>query len=57
MKSTDSPAQGPSLKELSQAEFERLMALWGESVEIEPGDRDAWLAALEGREPKVGSWP
>jgi len=55
MKSTDSLAEDPSLKELSQAQFERLTALWDESVEMAPGERDAWLAALERCEPKVAA--
>jgi serine/threonine protein kinase len=55
MKPTDSPANGPSLKELSQPQYDRLMALWDESVEMADAERDAWLAALERSEPKVAS--
>ncbi len=44
-----------SLKDLSAAEFSRLSALWDESVEMAPGERDAWLAALERSDPKTAA--
>ncbi len=37
MKAADSPANGPSLKELSRAQYDRLMALWDESLEMAAG--------------------
>ncbi|MGD0505855.1 MAG: protein kinase [Steroidobacteraceae bacterium] len=36
-----------SLKDLSAAEFSRFSQLWDESIELAPGERGAWLAALE----------
>jgi TolB-like protein/Flp pilus assembly protein TadD len=48
----ESSASGMSLKDLSPAEFLRLSALWDESIDMTPGERDAWLAALERSEPK-----
>jgi WD40 repeat protein/serine/threonine protein kinase/TPR repeat protein len=48
-------AAGVSLNELSAAEFLRLSALWDESSEMDPGERDAWLAALERSEPKAAA--
>ena len=50
----ESPASDVSLKDLSPAEFSRLSALLDESIEMAPGKRDAWLAALESREPTTG---
>jgi hypothetical protein len=51
MKPTDSPAaEGPSLKELSPAQYERLNALLDESIGMTAAERDPWLAALENRE-------
>jgi serine/threonine protein kinase len=46
-------APGVSLKNLSAAEYLRVSALWDESIEMEPGERDAWLTALERNEPRV----
>src|ERR1700691_5324347 len=48
-------ASGVSLKDLSAAEFSRLSALWDESIEMAPGERDAWLAALERSDPKAAA--
>src|SRR6202167_4619435 len=48
-------ASGVSLKDLSAAEFSRLSALWDESIEMAPGERDAWLAALESSDPKAAA--
>src|SRR5580658_9071500 len=48
-------ASGVSLKDLSAAEFSRLSTLWDESIEMAPGERDAWLAALESEEPRLGA--
>jgi WD40 repeat protein/serine/threonine protein kinase/TPR repeat protein len=48
-------ASGVSLKDLSAAEFSRLSALFDESIEMAPGERDAWLAALEGSDPKTAA--
>jgi len=48
-------AAGESLKELSAAEFSRLSALWDELIEMAPAERDTWLAALEGSDPKAAS--
>jgi len=46
-------ASGVSLKELSAAEFSRLSALFDESIEMAPAEREAWLTALESREPRL----
>ena len=51
----ESPASGVSLKDLSPAEFSRVSALLDESIEMAPGERDAWLAALERSEPKTAA--
>ena len=51
----DLSASGVSLKELSAAEYSRLSALWDESIEMAPGKRDAWLAALERSDPKAAA--
>ncbi len=51
----ESPASGVSLKDLSPAEFSRVSALLDESIEMAPGDRDAWLTALERSEPKTAA--
>ena len=51
----ESPASDVSLKDLSPAEFSRLSALLDESIEMTPGKRDAWLAALESGEPRLGA--
>jgi WD40 repeat protein/serine/threonine protein kinase len=48
-------ASGMSLKDLSAAEFSRLSALWDESIDMAPGERDAWLAALERSDPKTAA--
>ena len=48
-------ASGVSLKDLSAAEYSRLSALWDESIEMAPGEREAWLAALESGEPRLGA--
>jgi eukaryotic-like serine/threonine-protein kinase len=48
-------ASGLSLRDLSASEFSRLSTLWDESIEMAPAQRDAWLAALESREPRVGA--
>jgi eukaryotic-like serine/threonine-protein kinase len=48
-------APGALLKDLSASEFSRLWALWEESTEMAPAERDAWLAAVESREPRVGA--
>jgi serine/threonine protein kinase len=53
MKPTDSPAEGPSLKELSQAQYARLNVLLDESIGMTAAERDPWLAALENREPAL----
>jgi eukaryotic-like serine/threonine-protein kinase len=44
-----------SLQDLSAAEYSRLSALWDDSIEMAPGEREAWLAALERSEPKVAA--
>ena len=46
---------GVSLKDLSPAEFSRLWALWDESLEMAPEQRDAWLAeaAKRGKFPML----
>jgi WD40 repeat protein/serine/threonine protein kinase len=46
---------GLSLKDLSAPEFSRLSALWDESIEMASAERDAWLVALESREPRLGA--
>ncbi len=51
----ESPASGVSLKDLSPAEFSRVSALLDESIEMAPGDRDAWLTALKRSEPKTAA--
>src|SRR6202142_2109576 len=51
----DFSASGASLKDLSAAEFLRLSALWDESLEMAPGERAAWLAALESSDPKAAA--
>ena len=48
-------ASGVSLKDLSAPEFSRLSALWDESIEMAPGERDAWLTALEVSEPRLAA--
>src|SRR5580693_1572924 len=48
-------ASGVSLKDLSAAEFSRLSTLWDESIEMAPGERDAWLAALERSDPRAAA--
>ena len=48
-------ASGVSLKELGAAEFSRLSALWDESIEMAPAERDTWLGALERSDPKVAA--
>jgi WD40 repeat protein/serine/threonine protein kinase len=48
-------ASGVSLKDLSAPEFSRLSVLLEESIEMAPGVRDAWLAALEIEEPRLGT--
>src|SRR5580698_4662708 len=48
-------ASGLSLKDLSAPEFSRLSALWDESTEMTTAERDAWLVALENREPRLGA--
>ena len=55
MGADESSAPDVSLKDLSAAEFSRLSALWDESIEMAPGERDAWLAALERSEPKAAA--
>jgi len=49
----ESSAPGASLKDLSAAEYSRLSALLDESIKMAPGEREPWLAALEGSDPKV----
>jgi len=51
----ESSAPGVSLNDLSAAEFSRLSALWDESIEMAPAERDTWLGALESREPRVAA--
>jgi serine/threonine protein kinase len=48
-------ASGVSLKDLSAAEFSRLSALWDESIEMAPAERDTWLGALERSDPKAAA--
>ncbi|MGO9514695.1 MAG: protein kinase domain-containing protein [Steroidobacteraceae bacterium] len=48
-------AAGVALKELSASEFSRLSARWDESIDMAPGERDAWLAALERSDPKTAA--
>jgi len=48
-------ASSVSLKELSAAEFSRLSALWDESIDMAPEERNAWLAALERSDPKAAA--
>ena len=48
-------ASGVSLKDLSAAEFSRLSTLWDESIDMAPGERDAWIAALERSDPKTAA--
>ena len=48
-------ASGLSLKDLSASEFSRLSTLLDESIEMTPGERHAWLAALERGEPRLGA--
>ncbi len=55
MKPTDLPAKSPSLKDLSQSQYERLMSLLDESIGMAPGERDPWLAALEHGEPALAA--
>jgi WD40 repeat protein len=55
MKSTDSSAGGPALKELTQAQFERLMALLDDSLEMALAQREPWLAALADDEPALAA--
>lgn len=51
----ESPASKASLKNLSAAEYSRLSTLWDQLIEIAHGDREAWLAAIEGGEPRVAA--
>src|ERR1700689_2234359 len=48
-------AAGVSLKDLSAPEFSRLSALWDESIEMAPAERDVLLGALDRREPRVAA--
>jgi WD40 repeat protein/serine/threonine protein kinase/TPR repeat protein len=48
-------ASDVSLKDLSAAEFSRLSALWDESIELAPAEREAWLALLERSDPKTAA--
>jgi WD40 repeat protein/serine/threonine protein kinase len=48
-------ASGVSLKDLSAAEFSRVSALWDESIEMAPAEREVWLAALERSDPKAAA--
>jgi WD40 repeat protein/serine/threonine protein kinase len=48
-------ASGVSLKDLSAPEYSRLSVLLDESIEMAPEERDAWLAALESREPRLAA--
>jgi serine/threonine protein kinase/Tfp pilus assembly protein PilF len=48
-------ASGLSLKDLSASEFSRLSTLFDESIDMTPAERDAWLAALESGEPRLGA--
>jgi WD40 repeat protein/serine/threonine protein kinase len=51
----ESSAAGVSLKDLSAPEFSRLSALWDESIEMAPAERDAWIVALERSDPKAAA--
>jgi serine/threonine protein kinase/TPR repeat protein len=51
----ESSASEGSLKDLSAAEYSRLSTLWDESIEMGPGEREAWLGALERSEPRVAA--
>ncbi len=51
----ESSASGVLLKDLSAAEFSRLSALWDESIEMVPAERDAWLGVLDSSEPRVAA--
>jgi len=52
----DEPSfSGVSLKDLSATEFSRMSALWDESFEMAPMEREAWLAALELSDPKAAA--
>jgi WD40 repeat protein/serine/threonine protein kinase len=51
----ESSASGVALKDLSEPEYARLSTLWDESIEMAPDEREAWLAALESREPRLGA--
>jgi WD40 repeat protein/serine/threonine protein kinase/TPR repeat protein len=51
----ESSAPSTSLKDLSAAEYLRLSTLWDESIEMAPEQLQAWLAALEGSEPKLAA--
>ncbi len=46
---------GVSLRDLTAADFSRFSALWDELLEMAPGQRDPWLAALERGDPKVAA--
>jgi len=48
-------ASSVSLEDLSAPEFSRLSALWDESIEMAPVDREAWLAALERSDPQTAA--
>ncbi len=48
-------ASGVALKDLSESEYSRLSTLWDESIDMEPGEREAWLGALASREPRLGA--
>lgn len=45
-------APGASLKDLSAAEYSRLSALWDESFDMAPGERESWLALLARSDPE-----
>jgi hypothetical protein len=47
MKLADLPVPSASLKDLSHAQWERLMALLDRSTGIAAAERDPWLAAPE----------
>jgi serine/threonine protein kinase/Flp pilus assembly protein TadD len=51
----ESSPSGVSLRDLSASEFSRLSTLLDESIDMAPGEREAWLAALEGREPRLAT--
>jgi serine/threonine protein kinase/Tfp pilus assembly protein PilF len=51
----ESSTSGVSLRDLTASEFSRLSTLLDESIDMAPGERDAWLAALESREPRLAT--